>query len=66
MGQTQGSKVFDLEGKEYIDLCTSFGSALLGHSHPQVLEAIGQALEKGLMCAYESESQAKLAQRICR
>lgn len=64
IGRAQGGKVYDLEGNEYIDLCTSFGSALLGHSHPQVLDAVRQALDMGLMCAYENEWHARLAQRI--
>ena len=64
ISHAKGSKVYDLEGNEYIDLCTSFGSALVGHSHPQVIGAIHQALEMGLMCAYENEWHARLAQRI--
>jgi glutamate-1-semialdehyde 2,1-aminomutase len=64
ISHTEGGKVYDLEGNEYIDLCTSFGSALVGHSHPQVIGAIHQALEMGLMCAYENEWHVRLAQRI--
>jgi glutamate-1-semialdehyde 2,1-aminomutase len=64
ISRAKGSKVYDLEGNEYIDLCTSFGSALVGHSHPKVIGAIHQALEMGLMCAYENEWHARLAQRI--
>jgi glutamate-1-semialdehyde 2,1-aminomutase len=64
VSRAQGSKVYDLEGNEYIDLCTSFGSALAGHAHPRVVEALGQAVEMGLMCAYENEWHQRLAQRI--
>jgi glutamate-1-semialdehyde 2,1-aminomutase len=64
ISRAKGSKVYDLDGKEYIDLCTSFGSALLGHAHPQVTRATHEALEMGLMCAYENEWHARLAQRI--
>ena len=53
-----------MAGNEYIDLCTSFGSALVGHAHPRVIEATGQALEMGMICAYENEWHARLAQRI--
>jgi glutamate-1-semialdehyde 2,1-aminomutase len=60
----EGGKVYDLEGKEYVDLCTSFGSALLGHAHPGVSQAVGQALEMGIVCAHEHEWHAQLAQRI--
>jgi glutamate-1-semialdehyde 2,1-aminomutase len=64
LSHAKGSKVYDLAGNEYVDLCTSFGSALVGHAHPRVTEAIGQALEMGLMCAHESEFQTLLAERI--
>ena len=64
ISRATGSKVYDLEGNEYVDLCTSFGSALLGHAHPRVAEAIGKSLEMGLMCAYENEWHARLAQQI--
>ncbi len=59
-----GGKVYDLAGNAYVDLCTSFGAALVGHSHPRVATAVGQALEMGLMCAYENEWHARLARRI--
>lgn len=64
LSRAEGGKVYDLAGNEYIDLCTSFGSALLGHGHPRVKEAVSQALELGLMCAYENQWHARLAERI--
>jgi glutamate-1-semialdehyde 2,1-aminomutase len=64
ISRARGSKVYDLDGREYIDLCASFGATLLGHAHPRVVEAINQALDMGIMCAYENEWHARLAQRI--
>jgi len=64
ISRAKGSKVYDLDGREYIDLCTSFGAALLGHGHPRVVEAINGALDMGMMCAYENEWHSRLAQRI--
>jgi glutamate-1-semialdehyde 2,1-aminomutase len=64
ISRAKGSKVYDLDGREYIDLCTSFGAALLGHAHPRVIEAIKQALDMGIICAYENEWHARLAGRI--
>jgi glutamate-1-semialdehyde 2,1-aminomutase len=46
-----GSKVYDLDGHEYVDMCTSFGASLLGHGHPRIKEAIVQAAEIGIICA---------------
>lgn len=59
-----GGKVYDLAGNEYVDLCTSFGSALVGHAHPRVTETVGQVLEMGLICAHENDWHTRLAQRI--
>jgi glutamate-1-semialdehyde 2,1-aminomutase len=64
ISRAKGSKIYDLDGKEYVDLCTSFGAALLGHAHPQVIGAIREALEMGFTCAYEHEWHARLAQQI--
>lgn len=64
ISRAKGSKVYDLEGREYIDLCLSFGASLLGHAHPRVLEGIAQAVEMGIMCAYENEWQTRLAEKI--
>lgn len=64
ISRVEGSKVFDLDGNEYIDLCTSFGSALIGHGHPKVIEAVKNSLDLGIMCAYENEMQSTLAKRL--
>jgi glutamate-1-semialdehyde 2,1-aminomutase len=64
ISRANGSKVYDLDGNEYIDLCLSFGAALLGHAHPKVVEGVEGALDMGILCAYENEWHTKLAQRI--
>jgi glutamate-1-semialdehyde 2,1-aminomutase len=64
LSRAAGGKVYDLEGRAYVDLCTSFGSALVGHAHPQVVGAVQRALEMGVLCAYEAEEHARLAKRV--
>ncbi|HMP40082.1 MAG TPA: aspartate aminotransferase family protein [Roseiflexaceae bacterium] len=59
-----GPFVYDLDGVEYIDLCTSHGAALLGHGHPALQAAVMQALELGIICAYETEHHTALARTI--
>ena len=59
-----GPYVFDLEGRRYVDMCTSHGASLLGHNHPQIKSAISQALELGVICAYETVHHSALAQRV--
>lgn len=61
ISRAAGSKVYDLEGDEYVDLCTSFGASLLGHAHPRIVQGIERALQMGIMCAYENEWHSRLA-----
>ncbi len=45
----QGSRVYDSEGKEYIDLCCGWGPLILGHSHPAIVKAVQEAAEAGVI-----------------
>jgi glutamate-1-semialdehyde 2,1-aminomutase len=59
-----GSKLFDLEGDEFIDYDMSFGASLLGHNNPKIKAAIQKALDMGIICANETEYQGRLARKI--
>jgi glutamate-1-semialdehyde 2,1-aminomutase len=61
----EGCKVWDLDGKEYYDLCCSHGATLLGHGDQRVTAAVREALSTGAPCSYESELQAELAELLC-
>src|ERR1700758_4933074 len=63
--RAQGCRVWDLDGKEYIDLCTSHGATLLGHGDPRVRRAVEAALERGGACSYENELHTELARLLC-
>lgn len=43
----KGAKIFDVDNREYIDFCMSFGPLLLGHANEQVLEKLHAALDRG-------------------
>jgi glutamate-1-semialdehyde 2,1-aminomutase len=60
----EGSRLYDLDGREYIDFCTSFGASLLGHGHPAVRAAVDEALARGILCAHELPEHAEAARRI--
>src|SRR5437588_3625935 len=60
-----GCRLWDLDGREYIDLCCSHGATLLGHGDPRVRRAVEQALERGAPCSYENELHAELARLLC-
>ena len=64
MDRGAGSRLWDVDGNEYIDLCTGFGATVIGHGHPKVVEAIRKAADLGLMCAMENPYQAEMAERL--
>lgn len=59
-----GSRIYDLSGREYVDMCMSHGASILGHNHPKIKEAVMKAVEMGIVCSYETEFHYALAKRI--
>jgi glutamate-1-semialdehyde 2,1-aminomutase len=59
-----GSKVFDIDGNEYIDYVGSWGPMILGHTHPAVVAAIEEAARKGTSFGAPTLAETELAQRI--
>ncbi len=63
--RAEGCRVWDLDGREYIDLCSSHGATLVGHGDPRIRAAVERVLDAGAACAYENELQTELAEMIC-
>lgn len=61
-----GPYLTDAEGCEYVDLVCSWGPALLGHGHPDVLAAVHQAVDLGLSFGASTPAEAELAQEVQR
>src|SRR5512142_2090518 len=61
-----GSKVWDVDGNEYIDHNLSFGALVAGHRHPVVMDAVSRQLSVGTMYGMSHELEAELADEICR
>ena len=59
-----GSKIYDVDGKEYIDYVCSWGPMIVGHRHPQVIEALQNVLTKGLSYGAPTEAEIELARMI--
>lgn len=57
----KGPYVTDSEGREYVDLVCSWGPALVGHSHPDVLAAVHSAVDRGLSFGASTPAEAELA-----
>jgi len=60
-----GSRVWDVDGNEYIDYLGSWGPLVLGHSHPAVVEAVKKAAEGGTSFGAPVAQEVELAQMIC-
>ena len=62
--RAHGSRMWDVDGNEYIDFFTGSGANFLGHDHPVMREAIERALEFGLICNGDTEYHARLADLV--
>ena len=62
----KGSKIYDVDGNEYIDYVLSWGPMILGHAHPQVIKAIQKAAEKGTSYGAPTALEIELAEMILK
>ena len=62
--RAEGSKLYDVDGNEYIDFVNSWGPLLLGHSHPVVKEAVLKAVQDGTSYGAPTEKEIVLAEFI--
>lgn len=59
-----GSHVIDQSGRRYLDLVGSWGPAILGHAHPEVVAAVQQAAARGLSFGAPTPAEVELAEEI--
>jgi glutamate-1-semialdehyde 2,1-aminomutase len=64
LASAAGARVTDAAGNEYIDLVASWGPALLGHAHPEVVAAVQEAATRGLSFGAPTEGEVELATLI--
>ncbi|MBD5544498.1 MAG: glutamate-1-semialdehyde 2,1-aminomutase [Lachnospiraceae bacterium] len=62
--RAKGSKVYDVDGQEYIDYVCSWGPCILGHCDKGVISAVKQACDKGLTFGAPTEAEYRLAMLI--
>jgi len=61
----KGAYMFDTEGKQYIDYVGSWGPMILGHAHPEVLDAVSGAIKKGLSFGAPTALETRMANKVC-
>lgn len=62
----EGSRLWDVDGNEYVDLVSSYGPMIHGNAHPEIVEAVQQAASGGLSFGAPTEGEALLAEEIVK
>ena len=61
-----GSRVSDADGKSYVDYVGSWGPLILGHAHPEVIEAVREVALDGLSFGAPTEGEVRIAEEIIK
>ena len=64
IAKAHGSKLYDVDGNQYVDLVNSWGPMLLGNAHPEILAAVTEAVVDGLSFGAPTEAEIDLAEMI--
>lgn len=63
---SKGTRIWDIDGNEYIDIAMDFGIGLFGHQPPFLKEALEEQLGNGWAMSMRPEKSAKAAELLCR
>lgn len=64
--RAEGCRLYDVDGRNYIDYCLGYGPMILGHAYPKVVESVKQQIEQGSLYGTPTEQETKFAQKICK
>ncbi|MDI3339909.1 MAG: aspartate aminotransferase family protein [Sphaerobacter sp.] len=64
--RAQGSKKWDVDGNELIDYAVGHGALILGHSHPEIAEAVAEQVRRGTHYGAGHDLEIEWAERVCR
>jgi len=64
MERGRGSRIYDVDGNEYIDWMMAFGALPLGHAHPEIVEAVSEAAATGAHFATAISVEIEVAEMI--
>ena len=62
----EGTRIYDVDGNEYLDFTLSQGPLILGHSHPKVLQRVTEEMKHGQLYAGQHELEINLAEKLQR
>jgi glutamate-1-semialdehyde 2,1-aminomutase len=66
LARAAGARVWDADGREYVDYVGSWGPMILGHAHPEVIDAIAQAARDGTSFGAPTEREVLFAEAVKR
>ena len=64
ISHAEGSRIYDVDGNEYIDYVGSWGPMILGHAHPQIVKALQQAVTRGTSYGAPTLLETQLAKLV--
>ena len=62
--RAEGARLYDVDGREYIDYVCSWGALILGHAHPDVVAAVAEQAKRGTSYGMTSPLEIELAEQI--
>ena len=62
----KGSRIWDVDGNEYVDFHNGFGVMVVGHAHPKIVEAVSKQVARGSHFAQPVEDGVKVAKELAR
>jgi glutamate-1-semialdehyde 2,1-aminomutase len=65
IGNGDGPYVTSVDGDRYVDLVGSWGPLILGHSHPEVMDAVAEAMSSGTSFGAPTELEVRFAEAVC-
>jgi glutamate-1-semialdehyde 2,1-aminomutase len=65
VNRAKGARVFDVDGRSYIDYVCTWGPAILGHAHPKIVQAIKSAAQLGTSFGIPNPLEVQMASLIC-
>jgi glutamate-1-semialdehyde 2,1-aminomutase len=63
--RAQGSKMWDVDGREYTDFSMTFGALMVGHAHPVMVEALSRAASEGTLYGMPHDRELRGAELLC-
>jgi glutamate-1-semialdehyde 2,1-aminomutase len=63
--RAEGARIYDVEGRGYLDYVQSWGASILGHADPGVVEAVSRAAASGTSFGAPTEAEVRLAEEVC-